>query len=268
MNIEDILKRIKEEYEEAITSAHFNGKSYGNGNMAKTALIRSQKLIKYLHEYIKQELINYKVNPEKIFPPPKLSRPELKLVGFLKAKDQDICVVPNVDLTKSRIVDNPEIEKIISINVRSQLSSLKKNIDTLHERTFAEALNLHLKYPNQCLGEVYLIPTHEYDDKTMLESKVTFKRVSNIEHYVEIFQAISNRVDVKEDQFKYERACLLIVDFSKDDPKLYSSTHQLIEDQLVPSNTKISLENLDIGSFVPDLLKIYDSRFGLEQIQE
>ena len=44
------------------------------------------------------------------------------------------------------------------------MSSLAKNSDTLFERTFAEAQNLHMRYPDIVLGEVYLIPVHEYDD--------------------------------------------------------------------------------------------------------
>jgi len=49
-------------------------------------------------------------------------------------------------------------EKIISINVRSQFSSLAKNFDTLYERTIAEAQNLHVRCSKMCLGEVYMMP--------------------------------------------------------------------------------------------------------------
>ena len=44
------------------------------------------------------------------------------------------------------------------------MSSLAKNADTLFERIFAKSLNLHMRYPNIVLGEVYLIPVYEYDD--------------------------------------------------------------------------------------------------------
>lgn len=36
----------------------------------------------------------------------------------------------------------------------STIERAEKNLDTLHKRTFAETLNLHLKYPKQYLGEV------------------------------------------------------------------------------------------------------------------
>ena len=62
------------------------------------------------------------------------------------------------------------------INVRSQMSSLAKNSDTLFERTFAEAMNLHMQYPDIVLGEVYLIPINEYDDEEALQ--ILHKQIS------------------------------------------------------------------------------------------
>lgn len=41
-------------------------------------------------------------------------------------------------------------EHTLSVNVRSQLSSIAKNFDTLYERTFAEAINLHLRCEKWC----------------------------------------------------------------------------------------------------------------------
>lgn len=71
------------------------------------------------------------------------------------------------------------------INVRSQMSSLAKNSDTLFERTFAEAQNLHMRYKDIVLGEVYLIPTHEYDDTLVAQNRVGFKtNQTNIEKYI------------------------------------------------------------------------------------
>lgn len=186
MDINEALKRIKVELEEAITTAVFNGKPCSNGNTAKQALIRSQRLINYIHESIKIELINYGVNPDKIYPHLNSTKPEIKIQGFLKAKNQDICIVPNPKILQNE----SDIEKVLIVNARSQLSSLQKNIDTLYERTFAEALNLHLQYAKQCLGEVYLIPTHEYDDRAMVDNQVKFKKVSRIEHYIQMFQAL------------------------------------------------------------------------------
>lgn len=266
MNIHQILLQIKKDFDRAITTAQFNGNTYANGNKAKEALIRSQKIINLIHEFVKSDFVNCGVLPQMIFPPVGSSNPEIKIKGFLKSKNQDVTIIPNKSQITLSDTDSPNNEKILSVNIRSQLSSLAKNIDTLYERTFAEALNLHLSYPRQCLGEVYLIPTHEYDDKAMLRNKVVFKSVSKIESYIRMFQAINNRRDTDKDGYKYERVCLLIVDFREKNPKLYSTIDELKKDGLVPQDSNVTLENLTSKNVARDLLAVYRSRFGQKSI--
>jgi len=262
MNINQILLRIKNEFDTAITTAQFNGNTYANGNKAKEALIRSQRIINYIHEFIKEEFKRCGVPPQMIHPPLGSSNPEIKIKGFLKSKNQDVSIIPDTSIIPLTKIGSPEVEKVLSVNIRSQLSSLGKNIDTLYERTFAEALNLHLSYPKQCLGEVYLIPTHEYDDRAMLTNRVVFRSVSKIEDYIRMFQAINGRRASDRDEYKYERVCLLIADFRQQSPKLYSSIEELKNDNLVPVGTTVNLDNLTINNFAEDLLAIYTDRFG------
>lgn len=266
MDIHQILLQIKSDYDRAITTALFNGNTYANGHKAKEALIRSQRIINLIHEFVKNDFVNCGVPPQMIFPPVGSSNPEIKIKGFLKSKNQDVTIIP----TESQVVlsdtDSIDNEKILSVNIRSQLSSLAKNIDTLYERTFAEALNLHLSYPRQCLGEVYLIPTHEYSDTAMLQNQVVYKSVSKIESYIKMFQAINNRLDTDKDGYKYERVCLLIVDFRQENPKLYGTIEELKNDGLVPQDSTVTLENLTSNNLASDLLSVYRSRFGQDSI--
>jgi hypothetical protein len=262
LNIKEVLTKVKVDFDLAITTARFNGNKYENGHKAKEALIRSQKIINLIHEVVKKEFEKCGVSASMIHPPIGSSKPEINLKGFLKSKNQDVAIIPTKEIFSISGIATKEVEKILSVNIRSQLSSLSKNIDTLYERTFAEALNLHLKYPRQCLGEVYLIPTHEYDDKAMEKNKILFKKVSKIEDYIRMFQAINNRKLINKDGYKYERVCLLIVDFKSKIPKLYSSIKELKKDNLVPKNSKESLDNLNIKDFAKDILKIYTHRFG------
>jgi len=267
MDVSKTLSIIKRDYEETIKTTEFNGKRYSNGLRAKEALIRSQKIINYLHELVKVELIKQKINPKKIWPRIGQSKPEIKIQGFLKAKNQDICVIPeDVRIDKNRITEVEKTERVITINVRSQLSSLAKNVDTLFERTFAEALNIHLKHPKQCLGEVYLIPTHEYDDVPMINNRIVFKRASRIEEYIKMFQSINGRIDDEGNEYKYERVCLLIVDFRQDPPKLYSRKEELIIDGLIASNSDVTMKNLTIKDFAKDLLEVYNNRFNIDDL--
>jgi len=262
MDIHKVLVQIKNVYDHAITTAHFNDNTYANGNKAKEALIRSQKIINLIHEFVKNDFVNSGVPPYMIFPPVGKSKPEIKIKGFLKSKNQDVTIVPDVRQIFLSDTDSIDNERMLSVNIRSQLSSLAKNIDTLYERTFAEALNLHLSYPRQCLGEVYLIPTHEYNDKTMLQNQVTFKSVSKIENYIKMFQAINKRGSANKDEYKYERICLLIADFRQENPKLYESIEELKKDGLIHEESIVTLENLTYKNFASDLLAIYKDRFG------
>jgi len=266
MDIHQILLQIKTDYDRAIVTARFNGNTYANGNKAKEALIRSQKIINLIHEFVKSDFVNCGVPPQMIFPPVGSSNPEIKIKGFLKSKNQDVTIIPAESQIVLSNTDSTDNEKILSVNVRSQLSSLAKNIDTLYERTFAEALNLHLSYPRQCLGEVYLIPTHEYDDKAMLRNQVVYKSVSKIESYIKMFQAINNRLDTDKDGYKYERVCLLIVDFRQENPKLYETIEDLKNDGLVPQDSVVTLNNLTSTNLANDLLSVYRSRFGQDSI--
>lgn len=113
-----------------------------------------------------------------------------------------------------------------------------------------------------CLGEVYMIPVFEYDTKAAQKNEVKFsERVGNLEKYLFAFNAIAERGDSTIDHFKYEKVCLLIVDFSKEIPKLYSSDQQLKADNLIPQNSTASIANLTFEQFIPSLLQIHRQRF-------
>jgi hypothetical protein len=262
--IQEALNNFKTKYEAAVVKG---------GEVAKTSDIRSQTLINFIHEAVKTEIVGYGINQNNIIPTLDQTD-ETTLLGFLKTKKQDIIVVPEILLPNIETVSKKqfkeyflklkvdETDKILSINVRSQLSSLAKNFDTLYERTFAEALNLHLRCPQICLGEVYLIPVYEYDTKAAQNSEVKFSsKIGNLEKYLFAFNAISERKDTRVDHFKYEKVCLLIVDFNKDIPKLYSSNEELKRDGLLSQDSTATISNLTFDQFIPSLLETYRARF-------
>lgn len=263
-NIEVKLLEIKKLYEETIKSG---------GREAIHSLIRSQKLINIIHNYIKEQLISYGVNPSKIFPPINESKPEISMAGFLKRKKQDVSIVPS-KFKKEKINEGVLIGKIdkigkdvlsnsVSINVRSQLSSLGKNFDTLYERTFAEALNLHLRIPKLVMGEVYMISLVAYDPDKMNKKQIGWKERFPIK-YIPAFRELNNRKSEKIDDYKYERICLLIVDFRGNEPKIIDSSKQLYEMGWIKKDEirTYSLKGVGIKDFVRDLFKIYERRHG------
>jgi len=270
ITLQNAVTEIKDSIETAIMSS---------GTEGKNNLIRSQKPIKLLHEVVKAELIRNKVNPNLLNPPLNQSNGELSLAGFFKKKDQDICVVPNDINAQIETLNFQGIlyglkdkfgydltEGSLSINVRSQLSSSAKNFDTLYERTFAEALNLHLRCPKMVLGEFYMIAVNEYDSTAANDKQIKYKNVKgvakHIEKYLLSFAAVNNRTTTTGDHFKYERVCLLIVDFSQKIPKVYNTDAELKQDNLLPANSVATIQNLNFPSFITDLLRIYSARFG------
>lgn len=273
LTIQAAVNQIKLDYETAI----------GKGTQAST--IRTSRLIKNVHNALKSDFVKNSVHPSLINPskeylhwvinPParqinrarRLCDKELKLAGFLKTKRQDISIIPNnIHIAPQQLTVNTMMngfqdiygdvftESILSINVRSQLSSIWKNFDTLYERTFAEALNLHQRLPNMVLGEVYLIPVKEYTNASTVGNMV-FSKI-DIGKYIAAFQAINSRVNQLDEKFKYERCCLLIVDFDRAIPKIYNTSTELIQDGFLPQGSTISMVGLDYQNFVADILNI------------
>jgi hypothetical protein len=270
INLQDAINEIKNSVETAIQK---------NGTDGKNNLIRSQKPIKLLHDVVKSELIKNKVRADLISPKLGDSHGELALAGFFKRKNQDVSVTPNHLKKVEEILNFQGIlygqtddfgfdftEQTLTINVRSQLSSSAKNFDTLYERTFAEALNLHLRCPKMVLGEFYMISVNEYDSNEANNKKVKYKNLKNvsshIEKYLLSFSAVNDRIDAKTDHYKYERVCLLIVDFSQKIPKIYNTDAELKKDNLLPENSIATIEKLNFPTFITDLLQIYSTRFG------
>lgn len=250
------------------------------GNQGKTAMIRSSAPILNIHEAVKSELILRGINQHLIYPPLYSRTPELKLAGALKQKDQDICVKPNNIQPMKTLLQEGLLcgvndlyginftEKTLVINVRSQISSIQKNFDTLFERTYAEAQNLHERCPQMVLGEVYLLAVPEYNDTTFSNNQVSFKRIQQrlVEKYIKSFKAISNRFNPQGNFYQYEATCLLIVDFNRNIPKIYNTTQELINDGLLPVETNLIYEELEWNNFFNSILHIYNQRFNISTL--
>jgi hypothetical protein len=265
ISIEEAVSNFKTLIEGSIRAA---------GESGKAAMIRSSKPIQNIHEAVKADLVRQGIDAARIFPPLGETKPELEIAGFIKKKAQDICVVPGRGRPAEEVLKEGLLrettdyygkdytERIVSINVRSQISSLAKNFDTLYERAIAEAQNLHVRCPRMCLGEVYMIAVPEYDSDAIKTKKVKFlQRDGTVEKYIKSFQAINGREDTTREEYKYERACLLIVDFSVDPPHIYSNDAELWADGLLSSDSDATISGLAWVGFTDSLLATYRSRF-------
>ncbi len=272
MTLQDCLNNIKTTVENAITT---------NGTAGKTSVIRSQGVINMLHEVVKTSLIQSGVNSTLIHPPLGQSNGERTLAGFLKFKKQDICVFPNNKPQLREPLDFNGLyatgvsepygelftEHILSVNVRSQLSSIGNNIDTMYERTYAEPLNLHRRLPKMVLGEVYLLSVRELNSAQVALRNVAYKTHTAsvgryIERYIKGFAALNMRSSQRDDDFKYERVALILADFSQTPVKIYRNNAELISDGILPAGSTANMANLSYDGFVDRLRLVYDKRFG------
>jgi len=267
---------IKRDMEDAVQTAECLGKSYGNGQKAKEALIRSQRLIMKIHEVVKSSLVSTlqtKGITHTIHPPLGESSPELKITGFIKAKNQDVVVLfdgktPEI-ISEGPLEGNTDYvgknvsETSIVIGVRSQMSSVAKNFDTLMERAFAETLNLRLRLPSLVMGEVYLLPIVEYDNVAMEDNRVVFKDTFvPVERFIKTFLGITgrNNNNLESSFYKYDRSCLVLADFRSDTPRVFTSLQELKEKGVVSEHFDANFYELSPQGFCQDIVDEYIHR--------
>ena len=273
--LENAISEIKQSMHHAVTTASYNGRVRETGLVAKDALIKSGSLIQRIHEVTKQslhgELLRRGIRHE-THPPIGKKTPELDIWGFLKKKKQDIVIVLGGEKPVPEKIDEGPLtgqtdeigrqatQNSIVIGVRSQLSSVDKNFDTLMERTFAETFNLRLRHPRLVMGEVYMLAVKDYDEQLMKENLVGWKNsFTDVERFVAIFNSLNQRDDVENirDFYKYERCLLLLVDFSADPPKVYETSDQLREDGVVNEDFSTDFSQLSPVNFSRDLVDAY-----------
>ena len=233
--LQDSIEKFKLDLFSSIRSASYSGKTYTNGQKAKEALIRSQSLINYIHEVVKVSFFT-KLKEDTAFswtvhPPINKTKPELDIYGKIKKKKQDVVFLRTPERS-FQFLDGPNVGQIdrvgveatkrsIIIGIRSQMSSVDKNFDTLMERAFAETLNMRLRFPVITMGEVYLLPIEELDDEAMKKNKITFTKRVKIEKFIRTFNSFSGRSSLNlEEQYKYDASALILVDFKQDPPKI------------------------------------------------
>ena len=230
--LEEALLKMQQDLFYVITNARtLDGKKKANGEKAKESLIRSSEFIDQIHKAVKKSFLEK--NNNLIFKPDIGKRSSEEVIkGKIKTKKQDITI---------KFKNSKKVLPLV-INVRSQMSSIEKNFDTILERAFAEVVNLRLEN-NYIMGEVFLIPINELDQAASKENKVKFYKNSlNFEKFFNSYNSINDRKDLEDDKynfFKCDKICLLVVDFACNPPKLISDFGN---DKLNKSYQKLSYE--------------------------
>ena len=215
-----------------------------------TASVRGQTFIYELHKYCVEELCNaidstkvQKIDlsnmkqptgkphyPTVPIDPTKYQlMQEITLFGSHKNKDEDIAL--------THFANGPQI----AIGVRSQMSSVGKNIENYYEGIIGECISLHDRFPMASLGYVYLLPKNPI--KPGLVEQIDLDRAE------QLFRKITERNDWHSPNDRYEHFAFLKVDFSTDPPTI------------IPTSAELSIE-----TFFDKLVKTHNDRNLFNQL--
>lgn len=212
--------------------------------------VRSQDFIQLLHRYIGTQL-------------------EARLTGFavrrgIKVVYKDEVTVPDkkggtrvkkiseahiLSSTKPKNVDvvviDPENRPLVIIGVRSQMSSVGKNVLTYYEGIVGECISLQDRFPMSTHGYVYLHP---------LTSIKEGKEAESIDHkrYARFYADASGRAGPtwKTIRGVFDQFAYMVVDFERDPPSLC--------DEIVKGS--VPGADLTLSTFIDRLVNTFNSR--------
>lgn len=166
-----------------------------------TVSVRGQGFINLLHDYCVDELASINIPREKIFK-------EATVFGSHKPKDVDVAVIDKVN------------GPFIIVGIRSQMSSVGKNILTYYEEIIGDCISLHDRFPMAVISYIYLLPT-----KSIKPGKGD--EAVDLNRAEKLFRLITDRGDWRNTKDKYEHFAFLKVDFTQDPPQLLDTISQL-----------------------------------------
>jgi len=128
---------------------------------------------------------------------------EATIFGSHKSKDVDVAVI------------DPENGPLMMVGVRSQMSSVGKNVLTYYEEIIGECISLQDRFPMAVIGYIYLMP---------LRPIKMGKEHETVDHnrYSQLYNAITGREGqaYKDIRGVYDQFAYMIVDFAADPPAL------------------------------------------------
>jgi len=212
--------------------------------------VRSQEFIQTFHNFIADDLRSF-LTDRAINAGIKVIE-EAKIFGSFKAKDVDVAVV------------HPINGPLIMIGVRSQMSSIGKNVLTYYQDIIGEAISLQERFPMSVAGYAYLHPYRviPWEKKN---GKMSLAESPNHPRYARLYEAIGQRDDrlYKHLTGSYDQFAYSVVDFeylrNHSTPK---SVLPIISNVLRDDIVKRAVPSLDMSilTFVPRLVETFHAR--------
>lgn len=160
--------------------------------------VRSQRFIRRMHAKLQTELdarLTAAARREGV-----QVRLEAPVHGSFKDKDVDVAVL------------HPVNGPLMLLGVRSQMTSVGKNVLTYTQDIIGEAVSLQDRFPMAVFGYCYLLPLYPSDTGQEL----------NYRRYGRIFSNIAGRsgATYKAERGRYDHFAFALVDFTADPPAL------------------------------------------------
>lgn len=199
--------------------------------------VRSQSFIQAFHKFIAEDL--------RAFLTPKAKKAGVSVVeeaaifGSYKSKNVDVAVI------------HPTNGPLLMVGVRSQMSSVGKNVLTYYQDIVGEAISLQERFPMCTAGYAYLHPL-EVKPWLKKDKKWTKAEAPNHGRFARLYAAIGQRDDrlYKHMTGSYDQFAYCIVDFQ--------GKKIAVRDDIV----QVAVKNLDLSirTFVPRLIETFHSR--------
>ena len=201
------------------------------------AAVRSQEFIKTFHNFIAQDLDSF-ITPKARAAGVKVVE-EAPVYGSYKSKNVDVAVI------------HPTNGPLILVGVRSQMSSVGKNVLTYYQDIVGEAISLQERFPMCTTGYAYV---HPFEVRPWQKRNGDWTRAETPNHrrYARLYAAIGQRDDrlFKHMTGAYDHFAYCVADFHADPIA--------VRDEIVTRS--VPHLDLSIRTFVPRLIGTFHAR--------
>jgi hypothetical protein len=204
------------------------------------AAVRGQHFIKTLHGFIADDLRS-RIHPSATKEGVEVQE-ESTVFGSHKTKDVDVAII------------HPTSGPLVLVGVRSQMSSIGKNVLTYYQDIVGEAVSLQDRFPMTTHAYCYLHPLSYTDEKKVSGgAEVLGNRVTpDHARYARMYRAITGRDDrlYKNMSGIYDEFAYMVVDFASPKAELRDD----VVTKAVPDT------DLSITTFVDRIVDAYKRR--------
>ncbi len=195
------------------------------------AAVRGQAFIKLLHQYVGSQL-EARLTKFAVRRGIKV-RYEATVLGSTKPKDVDVAVM------------DPDNGPLVLIGLRSQMSSVGKNVLTYYEGIVGECISLQDRFPMSTHGYVYLHPL------TSIKEGLEHEAIDH-QRYARMYEAVVGRSGAGYKTLRgiFDEFAYMVVDFKTNPPGLRDDVVKAV----VPD------VDLSISTFVDRIINTFNAR--------